>query len=79
MKDLRARAPSPDDDSRLVQAFLEEMDAAMRAQPLFAALPPGDLEAAGEALEKYLMTKLHDRTFGTVRYCVLARVVKLVV
>ena len=39
----------------------------MAKHPLFAGSGPQELDAACEALEKYLMTKLHDRTFGVVR------------
>ncbi|KAI8474361.1 MAG: Ara7-Gdpnh2ATVPS9A [Monoraphidium minutum] len=64
MKDLRQRVPMADADSEMVQSFLEEMETAMAKHPLFAGSGPAELDAATEALEKYLMTKLHDRTFG---------------
>lgn len=52
----------------MLQAFLEDMETAMAKHPLFAGHAPNELDAATEALEKYLMTKLHDRTFGVVRH-----------
>lgn len=67
MKDMRATPPSADADAARVQAFFEEMETAMAKHPLFAGAAPAELDGATEALEKYLMTKLHDRTFGAVR------------
>ncbi|KAF8057621.1 VPS9A [Scenedesmus sp. PABB004] len=67
MKDFKARAPDAEADSAAVQAFLQQMETAMAKHPLFADSTPQEQDAATEALEKYLLTKLHERTFGTAR------------
>jgi hypothetical protein len=76
MRDLRAREPDPDADSAAYQDFLDQCEAAIAQHPLWrrsadtatptaaTAAHPDDLESAGEALEKYLASKLHDRLFG---------------
>ncbi|WIA42934.1 hypothetical protein OEZ86_008847 [Tetradesmus obliquus] len=63
MKDFKHRTPNAEADSQAVQGFLQQMETAMAKHPLFAASSPAELDAATEAMEKYLMTKLHERTF----------------
>ncbi len=48
-----------------MQDFLAYMgNTAFPQHPLWAGSSPEDLESAIEGLEKYLLTKLYDRTFG---------------
>eukprot|EP00775_Hariotina_reticulata_P000483 gene483-752_t len=63
MKEFKSRLPNAEFDSRSFQTFLEQMETAMAKHPLFASSTPQEQDAATEALEKYLMTKLHERTF----------------
>ena len=58
------RRESADMQSVAVQRFLEETEDAFRQHPLWRDAREDELEAAGEGLEKYLMTKLHDATFA---------------
>ncbi|KXZ53251.1 hypothetical protein GPECTOR_7g1145 [Gonium pectorale] len=62
MKNFRKRAPDSAADSREVQEFLGSMEQAFSRHPLWAGSTRTELDNAG--LEKYLMTKLYDRTFG---------------
>ncbi|GIL73580.1 hypothetical protein Vretimale_5178 [Volvox reticuliferus] len=64
MKKFRSRPPDNDTDSREVQEFLTSMEHAFARHPLWAGSTREDLDNAVEGLEKYLMTKLYDRTFG---------------
>jgi len=48
------------------QAFLSSTEAAFRTHPLWRGVSEEELEASGEGLEKYLLTKLHGRTFAVV-------------
>jgi hypothetical protein len=48
------------------QEFLRTTEAAFRTHPLWRAASEEELEASGEGLEKYLMTKIHGRTFAVV-------------
>lgn len=57
--------PSAEEDGRKVQAFLAEMEGAIRDHPLWANATTQEIDHALEGLEKYVMTKLFDRTFGT--------------
>ena len=41
-------------------------EAAFRTHPLWRSASEEELEASGEGLEKYLMTKLYSRTFAVV-------------
>lgn len=59
-----ARRETADAQSAAVQRFLEETEDAFRQHPLWRDAREDELEAAGEGLEKYLMTKLHDATFA---------------
>ncbi|GLI64682.1 hypothetical protein VaNZ11_008036 [Volvox africanus] len=64
MKKFRSRPPDNEIDSREVQEFLTSMEHAFARHPLWAGSTREDLDNAVEGLEKYLMTKLYDRTFG---------------
>ena len=48
------------------QDFLRTTEAAFRSHPLWKNATEEELEASGEGLEKYLMTKLYARTFAVV-------------
>jgi hypothetical protein len=48
------------------QEFLRTTEAAFRTHPLWRAASEEEIEASGEGLEKYLMTKIHGRTFAVV-------------
>uniref|UniRef100_A0A804QBL9 RABX5 catalytic core helical domain-containing protein n=1 Tax=Zea mays TaxID=4577 RepID=A0A804QBL9_MAIZE len=56
---------SPFVDGSKVQAFLVEMESAIRDHPLWANTTDQEIDHTLEGLEKYVMTKLFDRTFGT--------------
>lgn len=61
-----SRSPAdPDNDARLVQSFMDQTEAHFRGHSLWAGASEEELDASGEGLEKYLMTKLHARTFGS--------------
>lgn len=64
MKNLRKRPPDNDLDSRELQEFLSSMETAFARHPLYAGSTREELDSAVEGLEKYLLTKLYDRTFG---------------
>lgn len=49
---------------RLVQKFLAETEASFTAHPAWRGSSADELEASGEGLEKYVMTKAHARVFG---------------
>ncbi|KAL6638247.1 hypothetical protein ACP70R_025819 [Stipagrostis hirtigluma subsp. patula] len=57
--------PSAEEDGRKVQAFLAEMEGAIRDHPLWANATGQEIDHALEGLEKFIMTKLFDRTFGS--------------
>ncbi|XP_066385640.1 vacuolar protein sorting-associated protein 9A-like isoform X3 [Miscanthus floridulus] len=57
--------PNAEEDGSKVQAFLAEMESAIRDHPLWANATSQEIDHALEGLEKYIMTKLFDRTFGT--------------
>lgn len=59
-------AADPERDSKSVQEFLNSMEGAFRAHPLWAGATEEDIDSAGEGLEKYLMTKLFNRTFPSL-------------
>ncbi|KAF7076205.1 hypothetical protein CFC21_080895 [Triticum aestivum] len=56
--------PSAEADGARVQAFFAEMEAAIRGHPLWADATHQEIDHALEGLEKYIMTKLFDRTFA---------------
>jgi hypothetical protein len=45
---------------------LSSTEAAFRTHPLWRGVSEEELDASGEGLEKYLLTKLHGRTFAAV-------------
>ncbi|XBI74903.1 hypothetical protein VPH35_068351 [Triticum aestivum] len=60
---LSLEEPSAEADGGRVQAFFAEMEAAIRGHPLWADATHQEIDHALEGLEKYIMTKLFDRTF----------------
>ncbi|XP_037455050.1 vacuolar protein sorting-associated protein 9A-like isoform X1 [Triticum dicoccoides] len=56
--------PSAEADDARVQAFFAEMEAAIRGHPLWADATHQEIDHTLEGLEKYIMTKLFDRTFA---------------
>ncbi|CAI5499428.1 unnamed protein product [Closterium sp. Naga37s-1] len=64
MMAFMSKEAEPERDSASVQAFYRSIEAAFRAHPLWQAASPDELECSGEALEKYLMTKLFPRAFA---------------
>lgn len=52
---------------REVRAFLKKTEAAFERHPAWANASAAELEASGEGLEKYVMTKAHGRVFGRGR------------
>mmetsp|Transcript_8577 Transcript_8577/g.24637 ORF Transcript_8577/g.24637 Transcript_8577/m.24637 type:complete len:769 (-) Transcript_8577:204-2510(-) len=46
-----------------VQEFLHTADVSFRSHPLWSGSNEAELDAAGEGLEKYIMTKLYDKCF----------------
>ncbi|TVU44077.1 hypothetical protein EJB05_03506 [Eragrostis curvula] len=57
--------PNAEEDAGKVQAFLAEMEGSIRDHPLWANASDQEIDHALEGLEKYVMTKLFDRTFGS--------------
>ena len=51
-------------DAPRVQAFFDRADEAFRAHPAWRGATPAVLAAAGEGLEKYVLTKIHAHVFG---------------
>lgn len=49
---------------RSVQKFLAETEASFATHPAWRGSSADELEASGEGLEKYVMTKAHARVFG---------------
>uniref|UniRef100_A0A8I6YNT6 VPS9 domain-containing protein n=2 Tax=Hordeum vulgare subsp. vulgare TaxID=112509 RepID=A0A8I6YNT6_HORVV len=62
---LSLEDPSAEADGARVQAFFAEMEAAIRGHPLWADATHQEIDHALEGLEKYIMTKLFDRTFAS--------------
>uniref|UniRef100_A0A0D9W184 VPS9 domain-containing protein n=3 Tax=Leersia perrieri TaxID=77586 RepID=A0A0D9W184_9ORYZ len=58
-------AAAADEDGGKVQAFFAEMETAIREHPLWANATNQEIDHALEGLEKFVMTKLFDRTFGS--------------
>ena len=54
----------PERDSRMVQDFMEHTESHFRGHSLWRVASEEEVEASGEGLEKYLMTKLYTRTFA---------------
>ncbi|XP_047323305.1 vacuolar protein sorting-associated protein 9A-like [Impatiens glandulifera] len=59
-------SPDPEKDSDTVQKFLNNMEVAFKAHPLWSSCSEEELENAAEGLEKYVMTKLFTRVFASV-------------
>lgn len=51
-------------DSARIQEFLTTTEGAFRGHPAWRGASDDELDASGEGLEKYLMTKLHPSTFA---------------
>ena len=66
LTDFASLPPDAERDSARVQHFLSTTEATFRAHPLWRGASEEELEASGEGLEKYLLTKLHGRTFAVV-------------
>ena len=64
LQGMEKAPPDPAGDAKKVQDFFRWAEAAFRAHALWKGAGEEGLEAAGEALEKYVMTKLYTRTFG---------------
>ncbi|OMO51488.1 Vacuolar sorting protein 9 [Corchorus capsularis] len=58
-------APNPENDAKRIQDFFSTMEAAIRDHPLWASCTDEEFDNALEGLEKYVMTKLHSRTFAS--------------
>ena len=58
--------PDSEADSRRVQDFLRTTEGAFRGHTAWRGASEEELEASGEGLEKYLMTKLYPRTFAVM-------------
>ena len=66
LAEFQATAPDAERDAERVQDFLSKTEAAFRSHPLWRGASEDEIEASGEGLEKYLMTKIHARTFAVV-------------
>ena len=66
LNEFGSSPPAGDRDGERVQAFLSTTEAVFRTHPLWRGVGEEELEASGEGLEKYLLTKLHARTFAVV-------------
>ncbi|GJM97212.1 hypothetical protein PR202_ga14121 [Eleusine coracana subsp. coracana] len=62
---LSFQEPNAEEDAGKIQAFLAEMEGAIRDHPLWANASNQEIDHALEGLEKFVMTKLFDRTFGS--------------
>ncbi|GMI88678.1 ARABIDOPSIS THALIANA VACUOLAR PROTEIN SORTING 9A [Hibiscus trionum] len=58
-------APNPENDAKRIQDFFQSMEAAIRDHPLWEGSSDAEIDNALEGLEKYVMTKLHSRTFAS--------------
>ncbi|KAG8098908.1 hypothetical protein GUJ93_ZPchr0013g37667 [Zizania palustris] len=56
--------PNAEEDGSRVQTFFAEMETAIKDHPLWADATNQEIDHALEGLEKYIMTKLFDRTFA---------------
>ena len=61
---LAATHLSTDELSEAVQAFFYETEATIAEHPLWADSEPAELERASDSVEKFVMTRLHDRVFA---------------
>ncbi|XWS21993.1 hypothetical protein CRYUN_Cryun30bG0105400 [Craigia yunnanensis] len=58
-------AANPENDGKKIQDFFLTMEAAIRDHPLWEDSSDAEIDNALEGLEKYVMTKLHSRTFAS--------------
>lgn len=58
-------ASNPETDGKRIQEFFQTMEDAIRDHPLWASSSDDETDNALEGLEKYVMTKLHSRTFAS--------------
>ncbi|XP_022718192.1 vacuolar protein sorting-associated protein 9A-like [Durio zibethinus] len=58
-------AANPENDGKRIQDFFLTMEAAIRDHPLWTGASDAEIDNALEGLEKYVMTKLHSRTFAS--------------
>ncbi|EOY16950.1 Vacuolar sorting protein 9 domain isoform 1 [Theobroma cacao] len=58
-------AGNPENDGKRIQDFFLTTEAAIRDHPLWAGSTDEEIDNALEGLEKYVMTKLHSRTFAS--------------
>ena len=64
VKSFEDQPRDADRDAHRVQAFFDRADEAFRAHPAWQGATPAVLAAAGEGLEKYVLTKIHSHVFG---------------
>ena len=73
VRDVKTFIASLEDDAadrdaarvgRRVQAFLRRTEASFARHPAWRGASASELDASGEGLEKYVMTKAHARVFG---------------
>ncbi|CAD7697933.1 unnamed protein product [Ostreobium quekettii] len=64
LQELNEARQDPHRDSAAFQKFLSQMEADFRKHRLWRNQPREELDTAMEGLEKYLLTKLHSRTFA---------------
>ena len=62
--DARASRGGAQKHGVAVQAFLARIEASFATHPAWKGSTPAELDASGEGLEKYIMTKLYAKTFG---------------
>ena len=55
---------SVDELAEATCAFYQQTEATIAAHPLWAGCEPLELERAADGVEKFVMSKLHDRVFG---------------
>ncbi|MBA0681047.1 hypothetical protein Goari_012709 [Gossypium aridum] len=58
-------ASNPETDGKRIQEFFQTMEDAIMDHPLWASSSDDETDNALEGLEKYVMTKLHSRTFAS--------------
>ena len=61
---LAATSASVDELAEATQDFFQRTEAAIAEHPEWAGAEPEELERACDGVEKYVMTKLHDRVFA---------------
>lgn len=64
MKSFENQPRDAERDAPRVQAFFDRAEEAFRAHPAWRGATPAVLAAAGEGLEKYVLTKIHAHVFG---------------